>query len=89
MASQIIAGRDGIARKLAPGPSADTPYETKAPLLPKTLEEALAALREDRCFAEGFGQQFVDYYLTIKQAELARYHAEVSDWEQKEYFELF
>jgi glutamine synthetase len=89
MASQIVAGRDGIARKLDPGPSADTPYEAKAPLLPRTLEEALAALREDRCFADGFGQQFIDYYLTIKQAELARYQAEVSEWEQKEYFELF
>jgi glutamine synthetase len=89
MASQIIAGRDGVARKLDPGPSADTPYETQAPLLPKTLEEALAALAEDRSFAEGFGQDFIDYYLTIKRAELARYHAEVTEWEQKEYFELF
>src|SRR5215510_6794826 len=89
MASQIVTGRDGIARRLDPGPSADTPYETQAPLLPKTLEEALAALAEDRCFAEGFGQAFVDYYLTIKRAELARYHAEVTEWEQKEYFDLF
>jgi glutamine synthetase len=89
MASQIVTGRDGMARKLDPGPSADTPYETQAPLLPKTLEEALVALSEDRCFAEGFGQAFVDYYLTIKRAELARYHAEVTEWEQKEYFDLF
>src|SRR5262249_6538962 len=57
--------------------------------LPRTLEEALAALREDRCFADAFGQQFIDYYLTIKRAELARYHAEVTEWEQREYFELF
>src|SRR5262245_46928136 len=28
MASQIIAGLGGMARKLEPGPSADTPYET-------------------------------------------------------------
>jgi glutamine synthetase len=89
MASQIVAGQDGIARTLDPGPSADTPYETKAPLLPKTLEEALAALAEDRCFADGFGQGFVDYYIAIKRAELARYHAEVTEWEHKEYFDLF
>src|SRR5206468_4104038 len=83
MAAQIVAGRDGIARKLDPGPSADTPYECEATFLPKTLDEALMALREDRCFAEAFGQQFIDYYLTLKQGELARYHAEVSEWEQK------
>jgi glutamine synthetase len=89
MASQIVAGLDGIERKLDPGPSADTPYETAAPFLPKSLEEALAALQEDACFAAGFGQGFVDYYLRIKQFEIARYQAEVTDWEQKEYFELF
>src|SRR5436190_21083449 len=58
MASQIVSRRDGIARKLDPGPSADTPYECKATFLPKTLDEALVALREDRCFADAFGQQF-------------------------------
>jgi glutamine synthetase len=89
MAAQIVTGRDGVARQLDPGPSADTPYETQAPLLPKTLEEALAALAEDRCFAEAFGQGFIDYYIAIKRAELARYHAEVTEWEQKEYFDLY
>jgi len=49
----------------------------------------LAALRDDCCFSESFGQTFIGYYLTIKQAELARYHAEIMEWEQKEYFELF
>ncbi|MGC1777602.1 MAG: glutamine synthetase, partial [Xanthobacteraceae bacterium] len=36
MASQIYAGLDGMAKKSDPGPSADTPYETQAPLLPKS-----------------------------------------------------
>jgi glutamine synthetase len=89
MASQIVAGLDGVRRKLEPGPSADTPYEMDAPLLPKSLDEALAALRDDACIAEGFGKDFVDYFIRIKQGELARYHAEVSEWEQREYFELF
>ena len=63
--------------------------EARAELLPATLEEALAALRDDACLAEGFGGNFIDYYLRIKEAELARYHAEVTEWEQREYFELF
>ena len=57
MASQIVAGLDGIARKLDPGPCADTPYETAAPFLPKSLEEALTALRQDACFAQAFARQ--------------------------------
>jgi glutamine synthetase len=89
MASQIVTGLDGMERKLDPGPSADTPYEAQAPLLPKTLEDALGALRADACLAEGFGRNFIDYYLRIKEAEIARYNAEVTEWEQREYFELF
>ena len=89
MASQIVTGLDGTSRALDPGPSADTPYEAKAPLLPKSLDEALAALRADQCLADGFGKGFIDYYLTIKQAEIARYNSEVTEWEQREYFELF
>jgi glutamine synthetase len=89
MASQIFTGLDGIARALEPGPSADTPYETPAPLLPKSLDEALRALRDDACLAEAFGRDFIDYYLRIKEAEVARYQSEVTEWEQREYFELF
>jgi len=95
MASQIYAGLDGIGRRLDPGPSADTPYETKAPLLPKTLGEALSALRGNKVFEKSFGAAFVDYYARIKEAELARFAAEsketaeVTAWEQNEYFDLF
>ena len=46
-------------------------------------------LREDACLAAGFGKNFIDYYLRIKEAEIARYHSEVTEWEQREYFELF
>jgi glutamine synthetase len=89
MASQILAGLDGLDRKRDPGPSADAPYETTAELLPKTLREAIDALRGDEFFRTAMGPAFVDYYLVIKEAELARYQQDVSDWEQREYFEMF
>jgi len=89
MAAQIVSGVDGVDKSLDPGPSADTPYEVAAVPLPKSLEEALAALRTDACLAAGFGEDFIAYYLRIKEAELARYRAEVTEWEQREYFELF
>ena len=89
MASQVLAGLDGIARRLDPGPSADAPYEAKAEPLPKSLTEAVAALRGDAFFREALGAAFVDYLLTIKDAETARFQAEVTDWEQREYFEMY
>jgi glutamine synthetase len=88
-ASQLYSGLDGLAKKLVPPPSADTPYEAKAERLPATLSEALAALREDKVLCEGLGQTFADYYCRIKEAEIARFNLEVSDWEHREYFELF
>ena len=89
MASQIAAGLDGVDRKLDPGPSADVPYETKASLLPKSLREAVDALKADAFFRNAFGATFIDYYTFIKTAEIDRFNAEVSDWEQREYFEMF
>ena len=88
-ASQVYSGLDGMSHRLPLPPSADTPYETKAELLPHTLTEALDALRTDKVLCEGFGRTFVDYYIRMKEAELARYNLEVSDWEQREYFDLF
>ncbi len=72
MASQIHAGLDGVARKLAPGPSADAPYEMAKEPLPKTLTEACDALAENACMRAGFGAAFVDYYVAIKRFEIDR-----------------
>ncbi|HSE49726.1 MAG TPA: glutamine synthetase family protein [Terriglobales bacterium] len=88
-ASQVWCGLDGLERRLALPRAADTPYEAKADLLPRTLEEALQHLRASKTLRDGFGAAFVDYYCRIKEAEIARFNLEVSDWEQREYFDLF
>jgi glutamine synthetase len=89
MASQILAGLNGIDWNLDPGPSADAPYECKAPSLPRSLREAVTALDEDRFFRTAMGDQFIDYYVFIKNAEIARFEMEVTEWEQAEYFDIF
>lgn len=89
MASQILSGLDGVDHAIDPGPSADTPYETKASLLPKSLREAVFALHDDPFFRSAMGAEFVDYYVHIKNAEIERFQAEVTEWEQREYFEMF
>ena len=88
-ASQILAGLDGVDRALDPGPSSDVPYESKAKFLPKSLGEAVLALREDPFFRKAMGPEFVDYYAFIKNAEVERFQMEVTDWEQAEYFDAF
>ncbi|MFM1991228.1 MAG: hypothetical protein RJA99_4185 [Pseudomonadota bacterium] len=87
--AQIVAGLDGLARTLEPGPSADAPYEADARRLPADLGAALDALLADPVLVEGFGRDVVDWFAGLKRAELARFAAEVSDWEHREYFDLF
>ena len=82
-------GHDGVQQFFRQWLESFETYEAHAEMLPATLEEALAALGDDACLAEGFGKGFIDYYLRIKEAELARYHAEVTEWEQREYFDFF
>jgi glutamine synthetase len=89
LGAQIVAGMDGLARGLEAGASADAPYEADARRLPASLDAALDALLADPVLVEGFGPDLVDWFVQIKRAELARFAAEVSDWEHREYFDLF
>ena len=89
LAAQIFSGLDGLQQRTDPGASADTPYETPAAALPRNLGDALQCLRDDALLREQLGPGFVDYYCHIKEAEIARYNLEVSEWEHREYFDLF
>ncbi|HWI75331.1 MAG TPA: glutamine synthetase family protein [Baekduia sp.] len=88
MASQIVCGLDGLDREREPGEPTVDPYDAQARRLPSSLMQALDALRADDLFAGAFGAPVVDWLLTLKRAEVERYLAEVSDWEQREYFGL-
>lgn len=89
LASQVISGLDGIQARWDPGPATHDPYAAEAELLPRTLMAALDALQADAVFADALGRDVVDWFLTIKRAEVDRYLADVSDWEQREYFGVF
>jgi glutamine synthetase len=97
LACQIAAGLDGIERKLSPGPLEARPYEAEdRPLLPKTLMEAMKTLSEGTFYRRVFGEQFIDWYLGLKQSEVNRFLAaepnwaeapdQVTEWEHREYF---
>jgi glutamine synthetase len=99
IASQIVAGMDGVERGLQPGPRDDEPYAADHPLLPRSLGDALDALEKDALFRRQFGEVFVDYFLRLKRNELGRFQAwkeeqgesgdEPTAWEQNEYFDFF
>lgn len=89
LASQVASGRDGLRHKLDPGPSADEPYLSDAPALPATLEHAVGHFTGSAMLRAELGDPFVDYLTTIKRHEVARFHAAVTDWEQREYFEVY
>ncbi|WP_433598327.1 glutamine synthetase family protein [Nocardia sp. CA-135953] len=101
-AAQAAAGLDGVLNKIEPGEPSVDPYAEDAESLPGSLEQALERLTGDRFYREAFGSDFVDYLLTIKQSEVQRYNAHlaehgpdgeyaanVTEWEHREYFELF
>lgn len=89
MASQIVAGLDGIGRRTDPGEPRSDPYaQVDMPALPTSLMEAVDALDRSALFRKTFGG-FVDYYLALKRSEIHRFLSHVTDWEQREYFEAF
>lgn len=63
-------------------------YAEKLPRLPASLPEALAALRADLQLSRPLGSDFLRLYLGIKDNEIRRFQAHVTDWEQTEYLEL-
>lgn len=88
LAAQILAGLDGLTRRLkAPAPT-ETPYDG-AQRLPSTLLSAIEAFEASPLFAPHLGDGFQPYLTTLKRAEWDRYLRTISEWEQQEYFGLF
>ncbi len=82
-AALLMAGLDGIANKIDPGPPMDKdlydlpPKELKKiPTVCGSLREALQSLDKDRTFlkaGEVFNDDFIDSYIELKMQEVARY----------------
>lgn len=89
LTSQMLSGLDGIDAGDDPPPPTDLPYGADAgPLLPRTLGEAIDAFDTSAFYRGTLGDEFVDYLVTLKRSEWSRFMAAVTDWEQREYFEL-
>jgi len=68
----------------------DAPYAPGRPSLPHSLVEAVTEFRNSTLLERTLGRPFLDYLVRIKEFELHRFLSdEVTDWEQREYFEIF
>lgn len=90
-AGTLAAGLLGMKGRMKLGPQSKGPSEDdpKLPKLAKSLEASLAALESDKAFAQMLGPDFLKLFLAVKNAELARFHDHVTDWERAEYLELY
>ena len=89
-AAVLMAGLDGIERKLEPPPPLEgliyeQPEAENCPPLPRSFDAALEALAGDEYLNAAMGEDLVRIFLEIKGVELARSKAYVTDWEFKEY----
>jgi len=88
--SQVVSGLAGIEERIDPGPPESSPYAADHPLLPRSLVEAVTEFRSSQLLERALGRTFLDYLVKIKEFELHRFLSdEVTDWEQREYFEVF
>ena len=91
MGANIAAGLDGMANaKTPPPPEGVDPYAAESSQkLPRTLWEAIDELEGDSFFRKEFGDIFIEYMVMMKRFEVERFLGEITDWEQREYFEFF
>ena len=90
IASQVVAGLDGLKSKCDPGPPLGDPYsQIEKPALPSSLMESISALEQSKLFQNAFGDTFINYYLGLKRHEIHRFLSTVTDWEHREYFERY
>jgi glutamine synthetase len=100
----LAAGLDGIERELDPGapaPNGINMYELSKEdrenlgieLLPANLLDATRALEADEVLRKALGntgrEDYVDYYVRVKQKEWQEAHEQVTQWEINRYLQLF
>ena len=93
-AAILSAGLDGIERDLDPGdPQQGNLYEVpedelkarNVHQLPRTLQEAVAALSADSYMSASLGKGIVDAFVELKSNEWWDYHNSISQWELDQY----
>ncbi len=94
LAAALIAGLDGVRRKLEPPPpiprdmfrlTREERQELGVEELPRTLAAAVRALRQDDVVREALGEHIAHQLIEAKQIEWEIYEAQVHGWEIEQY----
>ena len=97
LSAYVMAGLDGIRRKLDPGePYLGNLYSLGLEeirrrgirMLPQTLDESLAELKQDDVIQESLGAIYEEF-VRLKEEEWREYHSQVTKWEVERYLTLF
>ena len=97
-AVMLKAGTDGIKSNLTPpDPVEENIYtlddasriQRNIQLLPTSLFEALAALKEDKLLQEVLGEHLFQRYIDIKTNEWDQFRKQVTPWEIETYLDTF
>jgi glutamine synthetase len=82
-----VAAAEGLRREAEPPPPVigDAYAREDLPLLPGSLESALAAFRADGVLRARLGERFSDYFAVSREWELKAWREAVSDWERERY----
>ena len=81
----LLAGIDGIRRRLRPpAPCAPGEVSSGRPL-PTSLDRALDALQDDAVLVEGLGTELVRTFAALKRGEADRERRHVGEWDWAEY----
>jgi glutamine synthetase len=88
-AALLAAGLDGIERHLDPGPpfTGDAYRADALPRVPRSLEDAIAALERSELARQAFGDAVIDHLLHFARTEREAWAGAVTDWERARYFE--
>jgi glutamine synthetase len=99
----LAAGLDGLERKLDPGePTSEhnlhdlgreAVKEMGIDMLPGNLLDATRELERDDVLRKALGssprEDYIDYFVRVKQAEFAAAHEQVTQWEIDRYLQLY
>ncbi|ADD09230.1 glutamine synthetase family protein [Candidatus Aciduliprofundum boonei] len=91
----ILAGLDGIKKKIEPSEPVD--YDLYAlskeklkeyPALPESLEDAIELMESDEFVKYALGNELYDTFIDMKKLEIEEFLQAITDWEIKKYRDI-